>query len=154
MKGSKFWRWVFSPGGTTALLAFFWLIVYIINTSRGNDYLGIWPEPTIYWPLILVAIALIYAFTSGFRQWRTLHYMHVASLVMLPVLLFSWASAYGNTPEETYYFVNETARRQWEDRQRVINVLLKPASIFIFAAQIGFVVNIIAGFIRGKKSAS
>ncbi len=118
----------------------------------GYDFFGIWPEPTLYWPAVLYAIALIYQFTKGFRQWRILHYLHMVSLLLFPIVIFNWALAWGNMPEETYYYIDGDNSQTGETFRMIKESLILPAAIFILVAQVGFIVNIVAGFIRGKKA--
>ncbi|MGE7773188.1 hypothetical protein ACQKLP_00605 [Chitinophaga sp. NPDC101104] len=145
-------RWFLRPEGLITLMTVFWLVVYGINSSLGYDYFGIWPEPTLLWPLVLFVFAAMYYFTRGFRQWSGLQYFHVASLVIFPVLMFHWAASVGDMPEESYVFPDLASRHRWEAYQAMVDVLILPAAIFVFIGQVAFIVNIIAGFIRGKKT--
>ncbi|WP_423736969.1 hypothetical protein [Chitinophaga caseinilytica] len=152
MKNPFSFRWFIRPEGLITLMIVFWLIVYAMNFALGYDYFGIWPEPTLLWPLALFVFAVMYYFTREFRQWKGLHYFHVASLIIFPVLMFQWAATVGNMPEESYIFPDLASRHRWEAYQAMVDVLILPAAIFVFGGQVAFIVNIIAGFIRGKKT--
>ncbi|WP_126249259.1 hypothetical protein [Chitinophaga rhizosphaerae] len=76
----------------------------------------------------------------------------MASLIIFPVWMFHWAVTVGNLPEATLVLPDTASRHRWEFSQAVVDVLILPAAIFVFGGQLAFVVNIIAGFIRGKKT--
>lgn len=161
MKASRYRRWWLRPEGLLILLACCWFLLYVLIAHVGFDvsifiFLTIhWPEPTIYWPLVLFAFAGIYFLTRNYRQWKSLQYFHVASLFAVPVVLYLWAPLLGNTAEH-YGFPNDAMRQDWvQETSRytafVNSVIVPGGGVLIFAGLIAFIINVIAGFIRGKK---
>ncbi len=47
MKVRFSFRRLLRPEGLIALMIVCWMIIYSINAALGNDYFGIWPEPTL-----------------------------------------------------------------------------------------------------------
>ncbi|RPD38417.1 hypothetical protein [Chitinophaga barathri] len=103
--------------------------------------------------IFLVMEAGLYTTTSWFRQWRWLQIFHIFSLVLLP-LTFIVMSGYHYEPEpgmpRRYFDYNNYSELA------VMRLQFLPwfvtASLLIFlAGQIGFVVNIVAGFFRGRN---
>ncbi|WP_126249260.1 hypothetical protein [Chitinophaga rhizosphaerae] len=90
--------------------------------------------------------AVIYFLTRNFRQWTVLKYLHLLSLGMIPVLLYLHStdfqmSYYPSSPEADF------------GRMKSANLLTLAVALIFVLGQVAFLVNIIAGFIRGKKSA-
>lgn len=156
MKRSKFWRGVFSPEGLLVILAAFWMGMYVVITCFGNDISIlaplhlIWPEPTVWLPLLILAFAAVYRLTRGYRQWKWLQYFHVISLALVPFMFYIGAPLWGNTHVE--YSLSEEGRQQVTRYHQFVEVIFAPVLVFILIGQLSFFVNIIAGFIRGKKS--
>jgi heme/copper-type cytochrome/quinol oxidase subunit 1 len=117
-----------------------------------------------YYILSLFSLAVIFAFlvmpeagiytlTAKFRQWRWLHILHVASLIWV-VISFGFYSYFGGS-----FNTEPGAPRIYYDLGG-FNMLRVSGPLFIFtvlvflAGQVGFLVNIIAGFYRGRKSST
>jgi heme/copper-type cytochrome/quinol oxidase subunit 1 len=102
------------------------------------------PHLALFLGFFLLAEAGIYAATERFRQWKWLQILHAATVPLLIITLIlslipfdlTWYGDVGLVAFEGYEILIEIGR---------ICVL-----VFI-AGQIGFIVNVIAGFIRGKK---
>lgn len=88
--------------------------------------------------------AVLYFLTDTFRQWRSLQYFHVIS-TGLTLLLGMGYVLYHILQEPRSLRYYELARTPWYDK--VITLVL----LTFILAQILFIINLIAGFIRGKK---
>lgn len=161
MKNPFSFRWFIRPEGLLVLLAAFWIWLYLMIAHWGYDTsifyaLQIeWPESTAYWPLAPLVFAGVYHLTRRFRQWKVLQYFHTASLMFIPVLLYLWGPLMTNIQYEFHSFPNAAMQQEWERGTKnyvaFVEWLTWPAGIFIYAGQLAFAVNLIAGFIRGKK---
>lgn len=77
--------------------------------------------------------AVIYYLTRNYKQWRSIQYFHVATTIL--ILLASMSS-------EGYYDFGSLYR---------ISIITVTLILFFVLGQILFIINLIAGFIRGKK---
>lgn len=93
----------------------------------------------------LAFAAIVYFLTRNFRQWAVLKYFHLLSFGMIPVLLYFLSTDF----QISYY-------RQDDVFNRFNSVkMLSLATVLIFVlGQVAFLVNLIAGFVRGKKTAT
>ncbi|WP_341842118.1 hypothetical protein [Chitinophaga caseinilytica] len=143
------------------LMAVFWAWVHVMITGLGYDihiFFGIpvfWPAEMIFWPPVPLAFAGVYHFTRNYRQWPLLSYIHVASLFAIPVLVYCWMPWFSAILYEFTGFPNQNVKEEWERQvlrySQFIDIATIPFVFFIIAGQIIFIVNFIAGFIRGKK---
>lgn len=92
-------------------------------------------RPAVAVSLLFIFEALIYALAADFRQWPVLQRIHVSCSLAAAVSAFLFY--YSLSPA----FANELSV-----------VVLWLFLITFFAGQIAFIVNITAGFIRGRKS--
>lgn len=81
--------------------------------------------------------AAVYFLTQNYRQWRSIQYFHVLSIALI-ILITRPAD-----PEPFHY-----ADYGRFSSQETLNLIL--ISVFLLG-QILFIINILAGFIRGKK---
>ncbi len=101
----------------------------------------------IVYAVLLVAEAGLYTATSRFRQWRWMQVFHVASLLISPLLLVVSSGVF----TERRYF--DYSSQSSFLLQRPFLVWWHVAGILIFlAGHLAFLVNIVAGFFRGRKS--
>lgn len=133
------------PEVALILLAFGFVIVglipsdsrYAIDIHLHDTYLVISRHHLYFmlsWPIAVVAF--IYFVTRNFRQWKGLHYFHIVSILICCVDVLY--------PRQFFY-------ASFNDHNSAME---KPA-LFVWAFLLGtlaFLVNLIAGFIRGKKS--
>lgn len=157
MTNPPFWKKLLRPEGLLVLLAAFWGCMYVAITYFSDFSLFwhlqiYWPEPTLTWPLLLLAFAAAYYLTRGFRQWKILQYIHVVSLATIPVMLYWWAPHWG-AAYAGYQFTAESEgpATLW---LAIAAKMFVPLMMFNLLGQLAFLVNLIAGFVRGKKSTS
>jgi heme/copper-type cytochrome/quinol oxidase subunit 1 len=93
--------------------------------------------------------AFIYLLTSAFRQWKALHRTHIYTMVLVTAGVF-FLLAYGGINGGARYYdystVYGTLNSPWVSIVSLITVLA------FLTGQLAFLINIIAGFIRGKKA--
>lgn len=81
--------------------------------------------------------------------------IHVIGLGFIPILYYLWAPLLTNIHFELDTFDNAEAKAACEDCANgyfyMVNKITVPLAIIMILGQIAFVVNIIVGFIRGKK---
>lgn len=162
MKVRFSFRWFLRPEGLLVLMAVFWAWVHVMITGLGYDihiFFGIpvfWPAEMIFWPPVPLAFAGVYHFTRNYRQWPLLSYIHVASLFAIPVLVYCWMPWFSAILYEFTGFPDQAVKEEWERQvlrySQFIDIATIPFVFFIIAGQIIFIVNFIAGFIRGKKT--
>lgn len=78
----------------------------------------------------------VYYITDNYRQWRFIQYVHVISLALILLVSISWI---------LYNILSRPARLLPNEAILLFFLLL------FLLGQILFIVNLIAGFIRGKK---
>lgn len=103
----------------------------------------------IVYAILLITEAGLYTATSWFRQWRWLQIFHIISLVLPVPLLIASLNIHYDPPSGmplTYFEYDNYFLSQPLTRATIVVVLI------FLAGQIGFVINIIAGFFRGRKS--
>ncbi|MGE7773187.1 hypothetical protein ACQKLP_00600 [Chitinophaga sp. NPDC101104] len=91
----------------------------------------------------LAFTAVVYFLTRNFRQWAVLKYFHLLSFGMIPVLLYFLSADF----QMSYY-----RQEAGFDRFNSINMLTLAVVLIFVLGQVAFLVNLTAGFIRGKKS--
>lgn len=111
---------------------------FVISFFHLNLFLG----------LILLAEAGIYAATEGFKQWKWLQVLHVISVPPVIVILILSAIP----PTMRWYGDVGVDTSPWNDE--IVIVIARICILFFIACQIGFIVNVIAGSIRGRKTGS
>lgn len=92
--------------------------------ARGHIYLMM--------AFLIALVAVIYFLTRRFRQWPLLQYFHIACIV---IFQFSLSL-------DRYYLVNEILNEGGRAFYAVV----------FFIGNLAFLINLVAGFIRGKKS--
>lgn len=95
--------------------------------------------------MLFALFAIIYFLTRKFRQWVFLQYFHLISLAMVPLLpvLFSMTfqmKHYPLQPEDAF------------DPYNTANMMTMFVLMIFLLGQLAFLINLAAGFIRGKKS--
>lgn len=90
----------------------------------------------LYVGFFLLLETAVYFVTADYPQWRSIQYLHVISVFVTVVAVITWLF-HINITGKSFLFINEA----------VFSSLL----LFFLLGQILFIVNLIAGFIRGKK---
>ncbi|WP_109695836.1 hypothetical protein [Chitinophaga deserti] len=152
MNDSKFLNWLIRPEVLLIIMAAFFATKGLVYSNEAIDahlhdtyYIIAWPLWAFPGPLVLLLFALIYWLTRNLRQWKALQYFHVLSFLVAPFLISLLTTdnnipVSGSIPDD--YF------ERYNNVQRWGTVLL----VILLLGQIAFLINLIAGFIRGKKS--
>lgn len=145
-------RKLLRPEALLLLLAVFFYIRQLTAGKEGYDihfhdtyYVVQWPWWFAPMPILLLLVALIYRQTRNHRQFEFLRYFHVLSFLSVPVLTYLLSPASGTEllePRLAPSFV----------RDKLPYLLLLVAGLWLLLGQLAFLVNLSAGFIRGKKS--
>lgn len=112
-----------------------------------------WAKEFLLWIVVLLVIGGIYYWLQDYRLSRGLHYLHLASLVVFPVLLYLIVAAV-IAPQFMLYTdyldakVNCAAGMTF--LREYSQYLIVPLLILFAVGQIGFVVNLFLGITRGK----
>ncbi|MGE7773189.1 hypothetical protein ACQKLP_00610 [Chitinophaga sp. NPDC101104] len=154
-------RWFLRPEGLLVLMAVFWAWVHVMITGFGYDmsiFCAIpifWPGEMILMPVVFLVFAGLYHFTRKYRQWPLLAGIHIASLFAIPALVYLWSPRLSTILYEFSSFPDKPMQEEWIRQVNRYNAFLdsaiKPIGVFIIAGQVVFIVNFIAGFVRGKK---
>ncbi|WP_423736966.1 hypothetical protein [Chitinophaga caseinilytica] len=131
-------------------MVFFLFIIDLVRVLDGSP--GGYHDSSFYihpalWPrfgaVALLVMAAVYRFTRRYRQWPALQYFHVGSYLAIPLII--WLGdrlmdvPYPGNPVVFYY---SPATEMW------IGIL----TIILVMGQLAFVVNVVAGFMRGRKN--
>ncbi|MBO9152913.1 hypothetical protein ACFOTA_11900 [Chitinophaga sp. GCM10012297] len=103
----------------------------------------------IIYAVLLITEAGLYTATSWFRQWRWLQIFHIIGLLLPPLFfIFSGSMHYNPSPgmPQTYFEYNRSFLNDPLTRMVIVIFLI------FLAGHIGFIINIITGFFRGRKS--
>lgn len=84
--------------------------------------------------------ATIYFLTDNYRQWRSIQYFHVLGIALIIPAIFSFR-LYTSRP---YHYASY-------DQFSTISMLGVILAVLFLLGQILFIINMLAGFIRGKK---
>ena len=99
--------------------------------------------------VFIAAEALIYLLTGAFRQSKALHRTHIYAMVVVTAGVF-FLLAYGGINGGARYYdystIYGTTDSRWVSMVGFITVLA------FLTGQLAFMINIIAGFVRGKKA--
>ncbi|MBO9152912.1 hypothetical protein ACFOTA_11895 [Chitinophaga sp. GCM10012297] len=134
----------------TAVLVFFGgmlIVSHSVIDIHMHDTHGPFADKSYLWACLMIAAeALIYTFTLRFSQFRWLQVLHVASLLLFLLAYVTVESP----PMPRRYF-------DYHDRPlifsgRVFDPVTFFTTMLLVIGQAGFVINIIAGFIRGPKT--
>jgi hypothetical protein len=114
------------------------LLLILIGFLAGVSRLSVFEEllANIGIGAFVLLETAIYFVTDDHRQWRSIQYFHVISTVVLTLSVVGWTLVTGFSSYGFFDF-NET----------IFYLFL---SLF-FLGQLLFIVNLISGFIRGKK---
>ncbi len=152
MNNATFFRWLIRPEILLIIMAAFFATKGLIYSHDAIDihlhdtyYIIAWPLWAFPGPLVLLLFALIYWLTRNFRQWKGLQYFHVLSFLVVPFLIAS-LTVDNNIPTSGSMPVDYF--EPYSNTQRLGAIL---SGIFILG-QIVFIINLITGFIRGKKT--
>ncbi len=89
--------------------------------------------------------AAIYYLTDNYRQRRALQYIHIISILLFCIAVIIFQSTGTSGPPTRYFQVSDAPRF---DRVEMLMII---AAILFFIGQIIFLINLIIGFILGKK---
>lgn len=98
--------------------------------------------------IVILAEAGIYFATRKYRQWRGLHYFHLLSFTIFIIALF-FTLYRGNGVSMRYYEAGNPEKAyliEW------VAIGLSVTFLIFALGQLAFVINVIAGFFRGKKA--
>lgn len=155
MKTSPFLKKLVRPDVLLLLLAAFFYIRHGLSSMSvnpgwdvhyGDTYLVFtWPWWLAPGAIVLLLFALIYRLTRNYRQWKAIQYVHVLSYLVVPGLTYLMSVEF-----QVPYYRNRIAMGTVStDYIHWLTLLL--VCIFLLG-QLAFLVNLVAGFIRGKKS--
>ena len=101
----------------------------------------------IVYAVLLVAEAGLYTATSWFRQWRWLQVLHVVSMLLSPLILVVSSGVF----TERRYF-DYSSESSFLLQPRFLRWWYVTGILIFFAGHLAFLVNIVAGFFRGRKN--
>lgn len=97
--------------------------------------------------IFILAEAFVYTLTTRFRQWKSLQYLHIASIIA-GLWILAGLAHYSNfdsrMPEISVY----PAAAEYI---RLVDILARLLVIVTLSGQGIFVINVAAGFIRGRN---
>lgn len=133
----------------TAVLVFFGGMLFVSNSAidiHMQDTYGLFTDKSYLWACLLIGLeALIYTLTLRFRQFRWLQVLHVASLL----LFFLAYATVEDPPMPRRYF--DYYDRPFFFYGRVVHPAAFSTTLLLVIGQAGFIINIIAGVIRGRE---
>ncbi|MGX5818143.1 hypothetical protein ACWKWU_08105 [Chitinophaga lutea] len=109
----------------------------------------------LFGPVFLIE-ALLYYFTRKFRQWRWLQSVHIACTTValaLLVVISLYAPQWLGKVQEARQYADYNSWNAAREAQYPVQLAVTAAFMFglFFLGQLAFVVNLIAGFIRGRR---
>jgi heme/copper-type cytochrome/quinol oxidase subunit 1 len=119
--------------------------IHVHDTMFVVSYLHI----GLFIGVFLLFQTLIYFLTDNYRQWRSMQYIHIISIVL--VVLFGIGgglySSHDNPRSEPLIYADHSRFGGLAFFEVAFSFLF----IFFLLGQLLFIVNLIAGFIRGRK---
>lgn len=125
---------------------------YTVDIHLLDTYyiLGLFTIAVIFAALVMIE-AGIYTLTSKLRQWRWLHILHIVSIlwIIISFVLYCYFGGSRNmepgAPRRYYDFAGYSLFQ-------IASPLMTFTLLLFLAGQIGFIVNVVAGFSRGRKN--
>lgn len=149
-------KFISQPKG---ILLLFSLLVVLIGLVNARSIVDIHVHDTMFVVSylhiglfiggFLLLQTLIYFLTDNYRQWRSIQYIHIISIVLV-VLFGIGGGLYSprHTPSsEPIHYADYSSFGGLSFFEVVFSFLF----IFFLLGQLLFIVNLIAGFIRGRK---
>ncbi len=107
--------------------------------------------------IVLFETAVYFA-TRSFRQWKILQYIHVYTLLFFILTCFlafifdSQVGEHGGNQLSKRYFVDYSSWYAMDGALYWSGKMILISFLAMFLGHLAFVINVIAGFIRGKKA--
>jgi heme/copper-type cytochrome/quinol oxidase subunit 1 len=105
---------------------------------------------TLLLSCFLALETLLYFITSSYRQFCLLQYLHIATILLFWVacLVFHFMPA-ATAPAAPAHYYNLSA---YETSMQMPHLVITIALLLLITGQLLFAFNLLAGFIRGKKT--
>lgn len=119
--------------------------IHVHDTMFVIDYLSI----GLFLGGFFLFQTLIYFLTDNFRQWRSVQYSHVISIGLIMIVGISglvYAPHFTPRTQPVPY-----VDHSWFGGLSSLEIVFSLLFLFFLLGQLLFIVNLIAGFLRGKK---
>lgn len=118
-----------------------------------DTYFVIGPYFLTCWLTALLTLeAFIYYLTNRFRQLKVLQRIHVYGLAFFIAVVYFLLASRGSGELGRYYDYGSVEDAYGSFNDRLTSILVLAGMLAFFTGHVAFIVNLLAGFIKGKKA--